>query len=410
MPAVTSRKEIDYIALNMTAKKFKNSTVYSVFTPKEFIEEGRRNGLTPKSSVDYIKANAFRIAHGKYTFNDMFDNNSVMNHKVDLTATATKQSPQSTLKQPWSTTQQTQNSVEETKRKIAAEAAEAAAKAKSKVVSEEQEIIDMPFNGNTFVKWGHFKDVGLIVASKQFFPVYITGESGNGKTLMVEEACKATKRELVRVQISPETCEDDLIGGFRLINGETVFEKGPVIRAMDMGAVLLIDEIDRGSNNIMCLQGVLEGKPVMIKKTGEVVVPKPGFNVIATSNTKGKGSDDGRYIAATIIDESFLERFMVTFVQPFPPKKVELAILNKKAQSLELKADQFIIKLSNWSEIIRTTYEKNGINEVVSTRRLCAILATYAIFNDERKAIALCINKFDSDTQIAMMDLYSKLR
>ena len=190
------------------------------------------------------------------------------------------------------------------------------------VSSVSNDEIFIPENDHTFVKWGEYKTIQRVIESRMFFPLYISGMSGNGKTMMVEQACAKLKREYIRVQISPETDEDDLIGGFRLVNGETVFQKGPVVKAMERGCILLIDELDRGSNKIMCLQGVLEGKPILIKKVGEVVTPAQGFNVIATANTKGRGSDDGRYSAANIIDEAFIERFVATIDQPYPPYKV----------------------------------------------------------------------------------------
>jgi len=261
----------------------------------------------------------------------------------------------------------------------------------------------------TFIAWGHHSDVKKIIKSGLFYPTYISGLSGNGKTMMVEQACAQFRRECIRVQITPETDEDDLIGGFRLIDGNTVFAKGPVIRAMETGAILLIDEIDRATNKIMCLQGILEGKPVMIKKTGEIVRPRKGFNVIATANTKGKGSDDGRFSAASIIDEAFLERFTITIEQPYPTASTELKILNAHAIKYEVDDAEFIDKLVSWGEIIRKTFFDDGVDEVISTRRLCHIIQTYSIFNNRSKAIELCINRFDTDTKEAFLNLYSKL-
>jgi len=276
----------------------------------------------------------------------------------------------------------------------------------SSVMNDE---VFVPQADPTYIKWGNYKDIESIVKSGVFYPVYISGLSGNGKTMMVEQACAKTNRQYVRIQITPETDEDDLIGGFRLINGETVFSEGPVIKAMKQGAILLIDEIDRGSNKIMALQGVLEGKPVLIKKTGEVVKPSKGFNVIATANTKGKGSDDGRFIAATIIDEAFLERFTITIEQPYPSQSTERRILIKHMEKFESLDESFAELLSIWSETIRKTYDDGGVDELISTRRLCHIVQTYAIFNDRMKAIQLCINRFDDDTKEAFLDLYSKV-
>ena len=274
------------------------------------------------------------------------------------------------------------------------------------VVNDE---VFVPDSDPTYVPWGNYKDVENIIRSRIFYPTYVIGLSGNGKTFMIEQACARLNREYVRVQITPETDEDDLIGGFRLVNGETVFSKGPVIKAMEAGAILLIDEIDRGSNKIMCLQGVLEGKPVLIKKTGQVVKPAEGFNVISTANTKGRGSEDGRFIAATIIDEAFLERFTITVEQPYPSASVEKKILNKHMDKYSAIDADFAEKLVQWAETIRKTYEDGGVEDIVSTRRLCHIVQSFAIFKDKMKAIQLCVNRFDEDTKEAFMDLYTKV-
>ena len=277
------------------------------------------------------------------------------------------------------------------------------------ITSSSTDDVFIPAKESTYVPWGHFKDIELIVKSEQFYPTFITGLSGNGKTFMVEQVCAKLSREYVRVQITPETDEDDLIGGFRLVNGETVFFKGPVVHAMEAGAVLLIDEIDRASNKLMCLQGVLEGKPVLLKKTGEVVKPAPGFNVIATANTKGKGSEDGRFTAATIIDDAFLERFTITVEQPFPSAATEKKIVLKHMDKYGKVDTEFAERLCTWAEVIRKTFEDEGVDEVVSTRRLCHISQTYAIFSDRMKAIELCISRFDEDTKLAFLDLYTKV-
>ena len=261
----------------------------------------------------------------------------------------------------------------------------------------------------TFVPWGAYHDVVKVIKSGMFYPMYISGMSGNGKTFMVEQACAKLKKEFIRVQINPETDEDDLIGGFRLINGETVFAKGPVLKAMENGAVLLLDEIDRATNKIMCLQGILEGKPVLVKKTGEVVKPQPGFNVVATANTKGKGSEDGRFTAASIIDDAFLERFTVSVDQPFASLSVEKKIVLNHMKKYNCIDDDFAQNLVTWADIIRKTFADDGVDELVSTRRLCHIVQTYAIFGKKIKAIELCIARFDADTQEAFSDLYTKV-
>ena len=270
----------------------------------------------------------------------------------------------------------------------------------------------IPSKDSTYVRWGFYDDVSAVIKSEAFFPLFISGLSGNGKTMMVEQACAALNREYIRVQISPETDEDDLIGGFRLLNGETVFAKGPVIKAMERGAVLCLDEIDRGTNKLMCLQGVLEGKPVLIKKTGEVIMPAPGFTIIATANTKGKGSDDGRFVAATIIDEAFLERFVATLEQPYPTLSTERKIVLKhfeKFHNLNSVSEDFAERLVMWSEVIRKTFAEDAVDELISTRRLCHIAQTFSVFGDKMKAIDLCISRFDADTKSAFLDLYTKI-
>ena len=277
------------------------------------------------------------------------------------------------------------------------------------VASVSNDEVFVPAYDKTFVPWGNFTELLKIIKSEMFYPTYISGLSGNGKTFMIEQACAKLKREYVRVQISPETDEDDLIGGFRLIKGETVFQKGPVIKAMEAGAILMVDEIDRGTNKIMCMQGVLEGKPVLIKKTGEVVEPKSGFNVIATANTKGKGSDDGRYSGAMIIDDAFLERFTITLEQTFPTIKTEEKIVMKHMKKYEKIDEEFAKLLVGWADAIRKTFYDEGIDEVISTRRLCHIVQTFSIFNKRDKAIALCVNRFDEDTKAAFTDLYEKV-
>ena len=277
------------------------------------------------------------------------------------------------------------------------------------VESVSNDEVFVPDYDETFVPWGNFTEIVKVLKSGMFYPTFVSGLSGNGKTFQIEQACAKLNREYVRVQISPETDEDDLIGGFRLIKGESVFQKGPVIKAMEAGAVLMIDEIDRGTNKIMCLQGVLEGKPVLIKKTGEVVEPKDGFNIIATANTKGKGSEDGRYSGASVIDDAFLERFTITLEQTFPTMQTEEKIVMKHMQKFEAIDEEFAKLLVGWADAIRKTFYDEGIDEVISTRRLCHIVQTFSIFGKRDKAIALCVNRFDDDTKTAFIDLYEKV-
>ena len=267
----------------------------------------------------------------------------------------------------------------------------------------------VPAIDETFFKFGNFTDVKKVIQSKQFYPTFITGLSGNGKTFSVEQACAQLGRELIRVNITIETDEDDLIGGFRLVNGETVWHNGPVIEALERGAILLLDEIDLASNKILCLQSILEGTGVFLKKIGRTVRPAAGFNVIATANTKGKGSDDGRFIGTNVLNEAFLERFPVTFEQSYPKPSVENKILDKIALNLGVKDTEFCKRLVDWGDIIRKTFYDGGIEEIISTRRLVHIIRAYSIFNDKAKAIQVCINRFDDETKQAFLELYDKV-
>jgi len=271
----------------------------------------------------------------------------------------------------------------------------------------EQNLI--PEKDNTFVKFGPFNDIKKIIQSKLFYPTFITGLSGNGKTFSVEQACAQLGRELIRVNITIETDEDDLIGGFRLVNGETVWHNGPVVEALQRGAILLLDEVDLASNKILCLQSILEGKGVFLKKTGVFVSPSVGFNVIATANTKGKGSDDGRFIGTNVLNEAFLERFPVTFEQEYPTPTVEAKILSGVAASVKLIEPDFCKRLVDWGDIIRKTFYDGGIEEIISTRRLVHIIRAYAIFKDKAKAISVCVNRFDDETKQAFLELYDKV-
>ena len=281
--------------------------------------------------------------------------------------------------------------------------------AKMSSVARMQEGAIIPKVNSLYVPFGFFDNMKRIVASKKFYPVFVSGLSGNGKTFMVEQACAQLKVECLRVNISPETDEDDLIGGFRLIDGETKWFDGPVVQAMKSGAVLILDEIDRGSNKLMCLQGVLEGKGLFVKKTGEFVEPVSGFNIIATANTKGKGDETGRYMAATILDDAFLERFPITVEQEYPDTKVETKILTKLFASLGITDKAFAENLVKWADIIRKTFEEGAIDELISTRRLSHIAEAYTIFNDKMEAIKYCINRFDGETKTAFLDLYTKI-
>ena len=270
-----------------------------------------------------------------------------------------------------------------------------------------QELV--PATDSTFVKFGAFNDVKNIIKSKQFYPTFITGLSGNGKTFGVEQACAQLKRELIRVNITIETDEDDLIGGFRLVDGATVWHNGPVIEALERGAILLLDEIDLASNKILCLQPILEGKGLFLKKIGRFVEPAVGFNVVATANTKGKGSDDGRFIGTNVLNEAFLERFPVTFEQDYPAPSVEKKILGGVASNLGVTDTDFIARLVDWGDIIRKTFYDGGIDEIISTRRLVHIVRAFSIFGDKMKSIQVCVNRFDDETKEAFLQLYDKV-
>jgi hypothetical protein len=271
----------------------------------------------------------------------------------------------------------------------------------------EQNLI--PDKDDTFVKFGNFNDIKKIIQSNIFYPAFITGLSGNGKTFSVEQACAQLKRELIRVNITIETDEDDLIGGFRLVNGETAWHNGPVVEALERGAVLLLDEIDLASNKILCLQSVLEGKGVFLKKIGRYVKPAAGFTVVATANTKGKGSDDGRFIGTNVLNEAFLERFPVTFEQSYPAPATEQKILEGISLDLGMEDRDFCKRLVDWADIIRKTFYDGGIDEIISTRRLVHIIRAYSIFGDKAKAIQVCVNRFDDETKQSFLELYDKV-
>ena len=283
--------------------------------------------------------------------------------------------------------------------------------AKTDSTAQQQNLV--PERDGQFVRFGQFPDLKKVIASKLFYPVFITGMSGNGKTFGVEQACAESGRELIRVNITIETDEDDLIGGFRLVNGQTVWHNGAVIEALERGAVLLLDEIDLASNKIMCLQSILEGKGLFLKKIGEYIKPKEGFNIIATANTKGKGSDDGRFIGTNVLNEAFLERFPITFEQDYPSAQTENKILTKCAESLKIpmigETKSFITHLCSWADIVRRTFNEGGVDEIISTRRLTHVIKAYSIFGDKMKAVKVCLNRFDDETKESFIQLYSKL-
>ena len=267
-----------------------------------------------------------------------------------------------------------------------------------------KEVSYIPEKDATYVPFGNYSSLKKVITSGKFYPLFITGLSGNGKTLSVEQACATTNRELIRVNITIETDEDDLIGGFRLVNGDTVWHNGPVVEALERGAILLLDEIDLASNKILCLQSILEGKGVFLKKIGRYVKPAQGFNVIATANTKGKGSDDGRFVGPNVLNAAFLERFPITFEQEYPSAAIESKILIN--QGCDAEFTEMLIK---WAGVIRKTFFDGGVDEVITTRRLVHIVQAYAIFGDKLTAITNCVNRFDDDTKQSFLDLYTKV-
>ncbi len=267
----------------------------------------------------------------------------------------------------------------------------------------------VPRVDTTYVPFGFYRDLIKVLKAEAFYPTFISGLSGNGKTTMVEQACAKLKREVMRVNISVETDEDDLIGGNTLVDGNVVYREGPVLTAMKRGAILILDEIDRGSNKMMCMQAILEGKPYFNKKTGETVYPAKGFNVIATANTKGRGSDDGKFISAQILDDAFLERFAITVEQEYPSAKVEKQIVMNKMEKAGAIDEEFADNLVTWAEIIRKTFYDGGIDDLISTRRLEHIVNAFAMFKSRQKAVELCVNRFDADTKSAFLDLYGKV-
>ena len=267
----------------------------------------------------------------------------------------------------------------------------------------------VPKKDSVFVSFGSYPDLKSIVKSRMFYPVFITGLSGNGKTMGVTQACAENRREMIRVNVTIETDEDDLLGGYRLREGQTVWQNGPVIEAMERGAILLLDEIDLASNKIMCLQPILEGSGIFVKKINKYIKPLKGFNVIATANTKGQGSEDGKFIGTNVVNEAFLERFPITFEQKYPSVKIEERILIKNLEKSGKKNKDFSQKLVTWADVIRKTYFDGGVDEIISTRRLVHIIQAYTIFNDKQKAIEVCTNRFDDDTKNSFVELYGKV-
>ena len=279
----------------------------------------------------------------------------------------------------------------------------------SNVVTDLETENLVPNAYKNYVPFGNFDDLISIFNSKQFFPIFITGQSGNGKTMSVEQACAKTKRKFVCVSMTPDTDEGDLLGNYVLINGQMEWRDGPVTVAARQGAVLCIDEIDYCAQNLSCLQRVLEGKPFLLKKKNELVAPAEGFTIVATANTKGKGSEDGRYMFTNVLNEAFLERFLNTYEQEYPPVPVEKKIIRKELTTVGREDDKFADILVAWADITRKTFAEGGCDEIISTRRLVHIVKTFGVHGDRLKAVSLCLNRFDSDTKMSFLDLYTKL-
>jgi len=340
---------------------------------KDTVTRAEINALVKKKVIknpSWLKSDKYKVDRGVYTLN-------VGDVKTDTTKTTTNTKISNDTKAAYIVSSLTDNVV--------------------------------PQKDGDFVNFGNYSDIKNIVKSKKFYPVFITGLSGNGKTLAVTQACAESKREMIRCNITIETDEDDLLGGYRLKDGQTVWQNGPVIEAMERGAVLLLDEIDLASNKIMCLQPILEGSGVYVKKINKFVKPKLGFNVVATANTKGQGSDDGKFIGTNVLNEAFLERFPVTFEQQYPSAKIEEKIVAQKLSSAGKKDDKFAHNLVTWADVIRKTYNDGGVDEIISTRRLVHIAEAYGIFKNKMKAIAVCTNRFDDDTKTSFTDLYTKV-
>ena len=361
--------------------QFKEKMNGSTFNRTTALEVGKEVGLTKRAIRFGVLVDNNRIGVGRYSMKGIPVNQNVVETKPKIA-------------------KETTETVVPVKRPTP-EIVDLVAK------SMNESLIPDKFEG--FVEWGHYKDVTRIIKSDIFYPIFITGLSGNGKTLMIEQAHAKLQKEMVRVNVTIETDEDDLLGGFRLVNGETKFVPGPVVEAMEKGATLLLDEVDLGSNKLLCLQPVLEGKGVYLKKVNKWVRPTAGFNVIATANTKGKGSEDGRFIGTNVLNEAFLERFAICLEQPYADTKIEFKIVRGAMIQEGVDDEGFAKKLVDWADVIRKTFYDDAIDEVISTRRLVHIVKAFSIFKDKLKAINLCVARFDNETKDAFLDLYTKI-
>jgi len=404
------------------AEQFKSAIIKQfgseVFTAKQANAMSAELGFSKSGTKEKIYLTCLQpntVSRGKYAFAE--------NHSFDVkvekpTKEAVKKEVKKTIKKDWDIISEKEVLVNEF------DNSSSSTPSPSDWAKEEKEVSTVEFKVKTatntvmnlipkkdpqYVAWGHFKDIKTILESRMFYPVFVTGLSGNGKTSMIREVCAKLKRDMVRVNITVETDEDDLLGGFRLVNGETVWQDGPLVVAMKTGAVALIDEVDLASHKIMCLQPIMEGQPIYLKKINEVVYPAAGFNIVATANTKGKGSSDGRFMGTNILNEAFLDRFSATFYQEYPSTSFEEKILKKQFAMYEISEDDFVSKLVKWADVIRRSFKEGAVDDIVTTRRLIDITKTFSIFNNKMKAITLCLERFDDETRDSFADLYTKV-
>ena len=402
------------------AEQFKSAIIKQfgseVFTAKQANAMSAELGFSKSGTKEKIYLTCLQpntVSRGKYAFAE--------NHSFDVkvekpTKEAVKKEVKKTIKKDWDIISELRSSAKEVLVNEFDNSSSSTIEEKEvatvefKVKTATNTVVNLiPKKDPQYVAWGHFKDIKTILESKVFYPIFVTGLSGNGKTSMIREVCAKLKRDMVRVNITVETDEDDLLGGFRLVNGETVWQDGPLVVAMKTGAVALIDEVDLASHKIMCLQPIMEGQPIYLKKINEVVYPAAGFNIVATANTKGKGSSDGRFMGTNILNEAFLDRFSATFYQEYPSTSFEEKILKKQFAMYEISEDDFVSKLVKWADVIRRSFKEGAVDDIVTTRRLIDITKTFSIFNNKMKAITLCLERFDDETRDSFADLYTKV-
>jgi MoxR-like ATPase len=395
------------------AKRAFKAEIQKVFGDKPFtVVEGKtalKNAGHPESkwdSIYLVLRKACNVGRGIYSIGNLTGNGVV------VTTTTNSEQTKEALKRDMEIISSTDEVAEKWEEKAKrAKASFQKPKTITKVAEAKPQVTLslIPKKDPQYVTWGHFKDIKLILESNIFYPIFVTGLSGNGKTSMIREVCAKLKRDMIRVNITVETDEDDLLGGFRLIDGETVWQDGPLVVAMKQGAIALIDEVDLASHKIMCLQPIMEGQPIYLKKINEVVYPQPGFNIVATANTKGKGSDDGRFMGTNILNEAFLDRFSATFYQEYPSPAQEAKILKKQFAMHEIQEDSFVDNLVKWADVIRRSFKEGAVDEIITTRRLIDITKTFSIFKDKMKSVVLCLERFDDETRESFVDFYTKV-